>query len=121
MELEKTRLRTYVLIDDDQNYRSIMSKYAKKNGVHLETYSSLSELGSIGNLARYDGAIIDYELEELSGVDIAEYVSILYWDLPVTLVSEKQRRPDTKVWPDSIKCFFEKSHGCENILKHVST
>jgi CheY-like chemotaxis protein len=104
----KTRM---VLIDDDPVYRTIVTRCAQMAGIDLDVYESLLDLGAIGLLGRYDAAIVDYDLGNMNGIEIAEYLSSLFGDIPMVLVSEKARSPDERGWPNSIKKFMKKSEG----------
>lgn len=112
MDLGASMHKRYVLIDDDASYRTILVRCAGMEGMDIDVYESLMDLGSVAMLGRYDAAIIDYDLGALNGVEIAENISALFGDIPVILVSEKDRAPDgNKNWPKSIKKFIKKSHG----------
>lgn len=100
-----------VLIDDDPTYRRILAHCAAEEGVELDVFESLMDLGSVGLLGRYDAAIVDYDLGELSGPEIGEYVSALFRDLPLLLVSSKPRDDEGSMWPDSIRKFVNKGQG----------
>lgn len=100
-----------VLIDDDPTYRRILAHCAAEEGVELDAFESLMELGSVGLLGRYDAAIVDYDLGELSGPEIGEYVSALFRDLPLLLVSSRSRVDEGAKWPDSIRKFVNKGQG----------
>ena len=81
-------------------------------GMEIDVYESLMDLGSVGLLGRYDAAIVDYDLGTLNGIEIAEYLSALFGDITMVLVSEHERFPDkNNAWPPSIKKFVKKSDG----------
>lgn len=108
-----------VLIDDNASFRLILSQVAQMRGMILDTYESLSDLGSIGLLGRYDAAIIDYDLDKMTGVEIAEYLEAFFSDVPVILVSGAQRDPDKKGWPASVKRFVHKDAGYDQVLSQA--
>jgi CheY-like chemotaxis protein len=114
-----TQRRRFVLIDDDPTYRAVILRAAELEGLDLDVYESLMDLGSVGMLGRYDAAIVDYDLGNLNGVEIAEYLSALFGDIPMVLVSEKTRSPGEKGWPASIKSFVNKSQGYAFALKQA--
>ncbi len=108
-----------VLIDDDPTYRRILQHCAAEEGVELDAFESLMELGSVGLLGRYDAAIIDYELGELSGPEIGEYVSALFSSMPLLLVSSKSRDGEGAHWPSSIRKFVNKAQGYSYALQEA--
>jgi DNA-binding NtrC family response regulator len=108
-----------ILIDDDPTYRAIMRRVAQTQGIELETYESLMDLGSAGLLGRYDAALVDYDLGTLNGIDIAEYLNTHFHEIPVVLVSEKHREPTGKDWPGCIKRFVHKTSGYEYVLSQA--
>lgn len=106
-----------VLIDDDPLFGNIMARYAKSRGVEIDYFSSLLEMGSVGRLGEYDGAIVDYDLGDLTGIDIAEYLSVFFGDIPMVLVSSQQRDQSVpKTWPDSVRKFVHKNAGYDAIF-----
>ena len=107
----KKEKRRFVLIDDDAIYRTIMSQVASKEGMELDVYESLAAMGSVGLLGTYDAAIVDYDLGTLTGVEIGEYLTSLFGNIPMILVSEKERRPGGNGWPKSIQSFVPKTEG----------
>jgi len=110
-EIDNFSQKRYVLIDDDPTYRAIMVRVARNAGMNCDAYESLMDLGYIGLIGRYDAAIIDYNLGGLNGLEIAEYLAAMFSDIPMVMISEKDRQPDQKAWPSSIKKFVKKSDG----------
>lgn len=109
--------RKIILIDDDSTFQKLLRQSALRMGIELATYPSLAELGSVGRLTEYDVAIIDYDLGDMTGPEIAEYTQALLSHLPVVLISGQNRQPEQKPWPASIKDFVQKSLGHKMILK----
>jgi len=116
VKMQNNDSKKYILIDDDPIYQMIMLRFAKERAMDLEVYSSLQDLGLVGLLGRYDAAIVDYDLGNLNGVEIAEYLSALFVDIPMILVSEQHRTPGANAWPNSIKEFVCKSSGYDHVL-----
>ncbi len=116
---DKQIKQRFVLIDDDPTYRSIMLRFARAEGMEFDVFENLMDLGSVGMLGHYDAAIVDYDLGSLNGIEIAEYLSALFGDIPMVLVSEKQRDPGDKAWPSSVKRFVKKSDGYEKVLRQA--
>ena len=113
----KHRSPKLVLIDDDPSYTVIMRRVAEMEGITLDTYQSLSELGFIGMLGKYDLAIIDYDLGKMTGVEIGNYLEKLFEGTPMILVSELER--ENTGWPSSVKKFLLKSDGYKHVLEEA--
>ena len=114
-----TLQKRFVLIDDDPTYRAVMLRAAELEDMEFDVYGSIMDLGSVGMLGRYDAAIVDYDLDGPNGVEIAEYLTAYFGDIPMILVSEKNRLPGEKGWPPSIKSFVNKSQGYAFALKQA--
>lgn len=108
-----------VLIDDDPVYRRIMKRAAKMADIDVDIYESLMDLGSVGLLANYDVAIVDYHLEAMTGVEIGEYLASMMSGKPMILVSRDRLTDSDKSWPSSIKKFMNKDEGYTNVLNEA--
>ncbi|RYZ55942.1 MAG: response regulator [Proteobacteria bacterium] len=106
-----------VLIDDDPSYTAIIARCAEREGIELDTFNSLSELGFVSLLRNYDVAIIDYDLGTLNGVEIAEYMSSLLDDMPMVLISASDRSDEISEAPCCVRAFINKSAGFNKILE----
>lgn len=106
-----------VLIDDDPLFGNIMARFAKSRGAEVDYFESVLELESIRSSRRYDAAIVDYDLGNMTGIDVAEQLGVLFGDIPMVLVSSERRdREEPEAWPGSIKGFVPKQAGFEAIL-----
>ena len=111
---EKSR---FVLIDDDEVFCDIMANYAKLRDIPLDFYLSLSEMGSIGRLSQYQVAIVDFDLGQMNGVEIAEYLPVFFGKMPLILISATEKeRLSSENWPESIKAYVHKGKGPTAIL-----
>jgi len=109
--------RGILVIDDDPQFGSLLSALARARGIPLEYYTSLSELGSFALLGQFDAAILDYYLESMNGMEIAEYVETFFDHLPVILVSGTAfLEADKKEWPKCVRQFVPKARGPYAIL-----
>lgn len=106
-----------ILIDDDESFGKLVQEYGSQMGVCIDCYTSLLDLGSIGQFTNYDAAIIDYNLDCLNGIEIAEYFPPLMLDIPVVLVSGDFREDKARRWPKSIRQFVKKSDGIPQIIE----
>ncbi len=90
---------------------------ARREGISLEWFPSLSAMGALGRLRLYDAAIVDYELGELSGVEVGEYLDAFLKGKPMLLISGDKREPAVgKEWPSAIRRFVHKGAGYQAIL-----
>lgn len=109
-----------VLIDDDPLFGNIMVRVAKKRELDIDYFSSLIETDSFGSLGQYDAAIVDYDLGNMTGIDIAEYLQLFFGDIPMILVSGEQRDKSVpKSWPGTVRCFIHKNEGYDAILSEA--
>lgn len=109
-----------ILIDDDRAFSLIMKDFAKTMGINLDCLHSLEELGSIGKLVCYDGAIIDFDLGDFNGIEIAQYFqSFFEAQKPVVLISGKDRSHHSCSWPNVIQSFLHKDCGPQAILDKI--
>lgn len=105
-----------VLIDDDPVYGAVIGRWAQLEGVDLDIYNSLEDLGFVGLLSQYDVAIVDYDLGEINGKDVAEYMSTLFGNKPMVMISVIDRSKEMMSCPSCVKTFMKKSAGYEKIL-----
>ncbi len=111
--------KRYALIDDDPVYRAVMKRAGTLEGMEVDVFESLADLGTIGMLGQYDAAIVDYDLGALSGVEIAAYLTAFKAKTPMVLVSSLIRDPGLAGWPPSVRRFVTKDLGYEYVLKQA--
>ena len=107
-----------VLIDDDRFFGYSMLEYARDEGLDLEYYESLSDLGFLGGLGRFKVAIVDFHLSEMTGLEIAEYLDRLFGDIPMVLISSDGDAAN-QPRPSCVHRFVHKSDGLERIASAV--
>lgn len=106
-----------IVIDDDPIFLTLMMKAAKKSGFYVEIFSSLEDLGHLGSLSEFDLAIVDYQLEQMTGLEIAEYLDVFFKDIPMILVSAREKETvEMTHWPRSIKRFVSKHDGFAEVI-----
>jgi DNA-binding NtrC family response regulator len=106
-----------VLIDDDEHFCSLMHLVGQNAAIPIQCYESLYQLGSFACLREFDLAILDFHLDSINGIEIAEYVDTFFRHLPVLLVSgDSTFRHQLNRWPTSIKHFITKAAGPFAIL-----
>ncbi len=110
-----------LIIDDDETYCSLL-----KNSIEAEfdlkadCFESLSHLGNIGCLSRYSLVILDYFLDKMTGVEIAEYLDALFPGKPSLLISASHQlhRIHSK-FPKSVRAVIPKSAGLKCIMEAI--
>ncbi len=115
VEQKRDRARI-VLIDDDPIYGAVIRRWAELEKVDLDVFNSLDDLGFVGLLSQYDVAIVDYDLGELNGKDVADYMSTLFGNKPMVMISVIDRSTEIMNCPSCVKAFMKKSAGYEKIL-----
>jgi DNA-binding NtrC family response regulator len=111
------RIKRFLLIDDDPIFCGLLGHYAETQGVVLHYYTSLLEFGNTAQLGNYDVAILDFDMGEITGPDSAGYVSGLFGNIPVLLISGMPKyQIQPYIRPGSIHCFVQKSQGCPAIM-----
>ncbi len=105
-----------LLIDDDPVFLAIMNQSAYIEHLQLDTYLSLDEIGFIGLFSNYSVAIIDFELEQMNALYIANCIDTLVKELPVIIVSAKDRSRECTNLPHCVKAVISKSKGYSYIL-----
>jgi CheY-like chemotaxis protein len=106
-----------ILIDDDPVYGAVISRWAAREGVALDVFHSLDDLGFVGLLAQYDVAIVDYDLGAINGRDVADYMMTLFGNKPMIMISGMDRSTELANCPACVKAFMNKSVGYEKILE----
>lgn len=116
---ERTDKGHFIVIDDDPLYRAVIVRMCTRQGIKIDAFESVLELDTHGSLGKYDAAIVDFDLGSINGVEITWYLNALFGDVPVILVSEKERNPGVKGWPKSIKRFVHKSEGHSAVISEA--
>lgn len=118
----KTVSRRMVLIDDDVGFSKIMQAFASSRGIDLECFRELNDMGSLGRLSLYGVAIVDYDLGNMNGIEVAEYLPAFFDDMPMLLISGQNRQPrEGTAWPKSVKGFMHKDKGPDKIIDKALT
>jgi len=109
--------RRLVLIDDDPSFLAIMQRLADKEGIPLDCFEQLEDLGVIDLFKTYDAAILDYDLGDQTAVDISLYLNCFVKELPTLIISAKDRTQECKDLPRCVKSVLRKSAGYRYILE----
>lgn len=103
------------VIDDDPMFGKIMEQIGKKVGVEIKHFEDFEDFEDFETLDGFDVAIVDYQLEHMTGLDVGRHVERFIGSLPVILVS-RTNLPKSRDWPRSIKTFVYKGMGAYAIL-----
>ena len=76
-----------LLVDDDPLFRAVMVRLAASEGIEVEAYESMLEVEPFTRIQSYSGAIFDYHLGHLDGVDIVNNLKPFFASIPTLLVS----------------------------------
>lgn len=110
-----------VLIDDDPIFCSLMEEHARRMSINLHFFHDLLEVQNSGALQKYQVAILDYQLEQMNGLEVANWIPSFFNDMPIVLVSYEDRNQENtaSAWPGSVRCFVHKREGVKSILAHA--
>lgn len=108
------RVMHLLVVDDDPVFGTLLEVLGRRTGLEVTSLCSLEQLGHPHNWD-YDVAIIDYDLEVATGVELAAYFNNHGARIPIVMVSGKNRSSD--LWPESIRKFIHKNQGPRLILK----
>src|SRR6478735_6684711 len=109
--------RRLVLIDDDPSFLAIMQRLADMEGIPLDSFERMDDLGMIDVFKKYDAAILDYDLGDQTAVDISLYLNCFVKELPTVIISAKDRSQECKDLPRCVKSVLRKSAGYRYILE----
>jgi CheY-like chemotaxis protein len=104
-----------ILIDDDLVFIRMMAGAAAASGVSLDCFASLLDVGFVGNLANYDGAIVDFDLGTMSGIEVSAYLAAFLRRMPMVLISGSERQLPQRSGGGA-RLFVHKREGCPAIL-----
>lgn len=110
-----------VLIDDDPIFCSLMAEHARRMSVNLHFFHDLLEVQESGNLQKYQVAILDYQLEQMNGLEVAQWIPMFFNDMPIVLISYEDRTQENTntTWPGSVRAFVHKREGVKAILSQA--
>lgn len=109
-----------LLIDDDAIFCKILQKIAAKDGIELDCYESLSDMGNIGLVTNYDAAILDVNLGCVNGDEIAKYLNSFFSSMPVYLVSSTHYDDEQEQWTPNVIKFIDKEDVNADFFKALA-
>ena len=88
---QELQTRKFLLIDDDKGFRETICRTAEKAGIAFHAVASLSELKKLKAIETFDAVLVDYDLDDMTGFQVAEILVTLLKDKPVLLISSTNR------------------------------
>ncbi|MFW7380790.1 MAG: hypothetical protein ACOH5I_18390 [Oligoflexus sp.] len=80
----------FIVIDHDLQFGERLLHVASERGYYVDCYKSMLEIGYLGRFKQYDVAIVNYELGDMTGLEVAEYCEKLLGNLPLILICDDE-------------------------------
>ncbi|MFK7872522.1 MAG: response regulator [Oligoflexales bacterium] len=110
---ESSRFLKMILLDDDPIFCHILERHTRKRGIWLDVCLNVEEFAEKISSDDYDLAILDYDLENYNGLQIANALG----QLRSMIISRKsQWQKNDYEWSASIQTFVHKKYGADYIL-----
>jgi DNA-binding NtrC family response regulator len=109
-----TRPPRILLVDDDPSFGSILTRLAAAGNIHLEHRASPRGLDVSKVRESYDVIITDYDLENVTGIQLIHSLEACDQSLPTVLISSHQEI--RREMPRSVIYSLCKSEGPQRIL-----
>ena len=106
------------VIDDDLIFGAMLARVAASEGIVVRHGASIDEIDP-ATLASTDVLVIDYHLEQGTGVELGQALHERHIRKPILLISASQDATRASDWPDSIRSFASKSVGVFGVLKSI--
>lgn len=82
----------YLVVDDDPVFTAILTKAGQKNGFSITAHDSFVKAhATLQQNQNFDAVVVDYDLNEMTGLEAVEKFSEQYPDLPMFLISSTDR------------------------------
>lgn len=113
----------YLILDDDPLFNEILKKTAKKSGLTVTTSLSYKKAHRLlKGKNNFNAVLLDYDLEDMTGVEAAEKIGAMCPDIPIFLISATFRPQfDMIQKAPNYKGFITKWQGYNNILEEIAT
>jgi DNA-binding NtrC family response regulator len=108
-----------VLFDDDPLFGKAMERAARLSQVSLASIADAKDVEKIANM-QFDVAIVDFDLGDITGVEVAEFLCDVATRLPMLMISHTDRCSTVDLpWPRAVKGFVNKHYGPDTILEEA--
>ncbi len=81
----------YLLIDDDTCFGKVIQRQARVMGANVFHIPSISKVKNFGQLHSYDAVLVDYDLADMTGFEVAEFLNKHLRGTPIVMVSSTNR------------------------------
>ncbi|WP_192485207.1 MULTISPECIES: response regulator [Cysteiniphilum] len=108
------------IIDDSKLVLTALSKILKNHGFYVRSYNSLQELYQAKVLAHIDAVIVDYWLENNSGIELIHYLNKLEppkKNIKQVILSGSDLSQVNI--PESVDLIIQKPWGDENFIENL--
>ena len=115
--MQNTNIQDYkiIIIDVDSQYGEAFAAEASALGYRVDYFKNVIDLGFLGNLSKYDAALIGENIGQLSPVEMADYFGKILDTIPIVLLSATSSHME--IYHDSIKAVCPKSAGVDAVLQ----
>lgn len=114
MRVHSSENYKFIIIDSDYEYGEAFTAEASDLGYRVDYFRNLIDVGFLGNLSKYDAALIGENIGHLSPVEIADYFGKILNKIPIVFISSKNEEGGL---PDVVKAVAPRSAGVESIVK----
>ncbi len=109
-----------LLVDDDPTFCRIMAAAAAEDGIAIDWIDDPIQLQDMRHPLRYDGVLLDFNMGQVNGLDIADYLASLCGNVPIILVTAKRLQDfQHQHWPKTVSHFISKSNGLRRIVRYI--
>jgi CheY-like chemotaxis protein len=106
-----------LLVDEDFEFKRAMNEGAAGRGVALDSVGSKELVGKLGSLQYYDLVVLDYDLDALTGLEIAEFLQQHMPQKPLVMLTASVRpwQAEAENTPN-VRAVKSKWDGIDDIL-----
>ncbi len=83
-----------LIVDDSATVREVERKILENNGYHVDTAVDGVDGWNLVRLSKYDLVVSDIDMPRMTGFELTEKIRKIYPDLPIVIVSYKDRKED---------------------------
>lgn len=109
-----------LVIDEDRKFVRQLLREGRRQGAQVEWYPSFADVGRIGRLGEYDCVIADLSSDPVTGIEIAQYATAFFSDLPVLLVSDEPTRDEvwtSRRFPPAVQARIPREAGAAAVMQ----
>lgn len=109
-----------LVIDADRKFVRQLLREGQRQGAEVDWYPSFADVGRIGRLGEYDCVIADLSSDPVTGIEIAQYATAFFSDLPVLLVSDEPSRDEawaSRRFPPAVQARIPREAGAAAVMQ----